>query len=278
MNNKQFIGIIDSGFGGTSVLKDIIDLMPNENYIFFADSINAPYGLKSNEEILNLSKNMINTLLNYNLKCLVIACNTISVSCYDNLVKIYKNLQIFDTKPSLYSILTKDLVINEYGINIDTDKTPKFNITKSKKSILILATKATINSQFLKNEIKEYNKFFDITVKIASEFVLFVEQMKINSTECEEYAKSILDKHYDYIVLGCTHFPFVKEILKKYNGDDTIFIETGKTTAKNCYEYLSNNNLINNDTLNIRILDTNIDENRKIAYKTFLRQQKIDFI
>ena len=102
--------------------------------------------------------------------------------------------------------------------------------------------------------------------------------MKINSTDCEEYAKSILDKHYDYIVLGCTHFPFVKEILKKYNGDDTIFIETGKTTAKNCYKYLSNNNLINNDTLNIRILDTNIDENRKIAYKTFLRQQKIDFI
>lgn len=278
MDNKQYIGFIDSGFGGCSVLKETIKLMPNEKYIFFADSINAPYGTKNKNDILSLTNTMITKLLDYNLKALVIACNTISVSCYDDLVNIYKNLKIFDTKPALYSILTKDLVLKETILKLSYDNKPKLEISNNKKSILILSTIATMNSPFLKNEIKKYSEYFDITSKATSKFVDYVEQMKIDTVECEDYAKEIIDKDYDYIVLGCTHFLFIKKILQKVANNNPIFIDNGMLTAKNCYEYLNENNLINNDNLEISIIDTNINSKREESYRKMLEQNEINFL
>lgn len=278
MDNQQYIGFIDSGFGGSSVLEEAIKLMPNEKFIFYADSINAPYGTKTKEEILNLTNAMITRLLDYNLKALVIACNTISVNCYHYLIKVYPNLKIFETKPALYSILTKNLVLKETTCRLSYEKKPKLEISNNKKSILILTTKATMNSPFLKNEVKKYSKYFDITKKAASKFVNFVEQMKINTIECENYAREIIDKDYDYIVLGCTHFPFVKKVLEKVSNNKPIFIDNGKITAKNCFEYLNKINLINNDKLEIKIIDTNINEQRKNNYRIMLKQNNIKFL
>ena len=278
MNNKQYIGFIDSGFGGSSVLKEAINLMPNEKFIFYADSINAPYGTRNKEDILNLTKIMINRLMDYNLKALVIACNTISVNCFNDLTKIYPNIKIFDTKPALYSILSKDLIIKESNIKLSFDNKPKLKITQNKKSILIIATEATINSRFLKKEINIYDDYFDITKKATGEFVNFVEQMKIDTIECENYAKRIIDKNYDYIMLGCTHFPFIKKILEKVANNKPVFIDNGKITAKNCYNYLKQNDLINNESLEIKIIDTNINEKRKNNYKLLLDQNNIDFL
>ena len=278
MENKQYIGFIDSGFGGSSVLKEAIKLMPNEKFIFYADSINAPYGTRTKEDILNLTKIMINRLLDYNLKALVIACNTISVNCYNDLIKSYPDLKIFETKPALYSILSKDLVLKENEYRLSFDNKPKLEIKSNKKSILIIATEATINSPFLKKEIKTYGNYFDITKKATGEFVRYVEQMQIDSKECENYAKSIIDKHYDYIVLGCTHFPFVKDILRKWTDYSTIFIDNGKLTANNCFEYLKTNNLLNNDKFELKIIDTNINDKRKAMYKTLLCIDNISFI
>ena len=278
MENKQYIGFIDSGFGGSSVLKEAIKLMPNEKFIFYADSINAPYGTRTKEDILNLTKIMINRLLDYNLKALVIACNTISVNCYNDLIKSYPDLKIFETKPALYSILSKDLVLKENEYRLSFDNKPKLEIKSNKKSILIIATEATINSPFLKKEINTYGNYFDITKKATGKFVHFVEQMKIDTKECEDYAKSILDKHYDYIVLGCTHFPFVKPVLEKLTSSNTTFIDNGKLTANNCFEYLKTNNLLNNDKFELKIIDTNINDKRKAMYKTLLCIDNISFI
>ena len=278
MENKQYIGFIDSGFGGSSVLKEAIKLMPNEKFIFYADSINAPYGTRDKEDILNLTKIMINMLLDYNLKALVIACNTISVNCYSELTEIYPDLKIFETKPALYSILSKDLVVKESKYRLSFDNKPKLEISTNKKTILIIATEATIKSPFLKKEIRTYSNYFDITKKATGEFVHFVEQMKIDTKECEDYAKSILDKHYDYIVLGCTHFPFVQPVLEKITGSNTTFIDNGKITAKNCYEYLKENNLLNSESFELKILDTNINEKRKDMYKTMLGVDDISFV
>ena len=278
MENKQYIGFIDSGFGGSSVLKEAIKLMPNEKFIFYADSINAPYGTRTKEDILNLTNIMINRLLDHKLKALVIACNTISVNCYNDLIKTYPDLKIFETKPALYSILSKDLVLKESEFRLSFYNKPKLEIKSNKKSILIIATEATINSAFLKKEVKTYGNYFDITKKATGEFVHFVEQMKINTKECEDYAKSILDKHYDYIVLGCTHFPFVKPILEKLTGSNTNFIDNGKLTARNCYNYLKENNLLNSDNFELKIIDTNINEKRKEMYKTMLEVDDISFV
>ena len=278
MKNNQYIGFIDSGFGGSSVLKEAIKLMPNEKFIFFADSAHAPYGTRDKDDILNLTKTMINVLLEYNLKALVIACNTISVNCGKDLSKIYPNLKIFETKPALYSILSKDLVVKETEYRLSFNNKPKLDIKSNKKSVLIIATEATIDSPFLKKEIKNYEVFFDITKKATGEFVHFVEQMKIDTKECEEYAKTIIDKDYDYIVLGCTHFPFVKNVLEKVSHNKPIFIDNGKITAKNCYEYLKENNLLNNDSFELKIIDTNINEERKGMYKTMLGVDSISFV
>lgn len=278
MENKQYIGFIDSGFGGSSVLKEAIKLMPNEKFIYFADSVHAPYGTKTKDDILDLTKTMVNVLLEYNLKTLVIACNTISVNCYTDLAKSYLDLKIFDTKPALYSILSKDLIVKETTYRLSFESKPKFEIKINKKSILIIATEATINSPFLKKEIKNYEDYFNITKKATGEFVHFVEQMKIDTKECEDYAKKIIDKDYDYIVLGCTHFPFVKNILEKVSNNKPIFIDNGKLTARNCFEYLKENALINNESFELKIIDTNINEKRKEMYKTLLGIGNIQFI
>ena len=278
MENKQYIGFIDSGFGGSSVLKEAIKLMPNEKFIFFADSAHAPYGTKDKDDILDLTKTMINVLLEYNLKALVIACNTISVNCGKDLAKSYPDLKIFETKPALYSILSKDLVVKETAYRFGFNNKPKLEIKSNKKSVLIIATEATINSPFLKKEIKNYEDYFNITKKATGEFVHFVEQMKIDAKECENYAKEIIDKDYDYIVLGCTHFPFVKNVLEKISNNKPIFIDNGKLTARNCFEYLKENNLLNNDSFELKIIDTNINEKRKEMYKTLLGIGDIQFI
>ena len=235
MNNNDFIGVFDSGFGGLSVLRGLAEKLPNENYIFLADSKNAPYGKKNINEIQELVNNAIITLKNQegNMKLLVLACNTATVSAIDKMKTIYPQLEIIGTKPSFDRIIMSNTILKSKTSNINfTNGNINVDIKKNKQKILILCTPATKNSTYLKNEIKQYNKFFDIEVVSAPEIVEYVEKMKIDSPECEEYIQNILynEKNIDYLMLGCTHFPFVIDTIKKYIDENVKIIDNGNIT------------------------------------------------
>ena len=285
MNNNDFIGVFDSGFGGLSVLKGLVEKLPNENYIFLADSKNAPYGKRSTEEIQDLVNKAIMTLKKQdgNMKLLVLACNTATVQALEQMNQLHPDLAIIGTKPRFDTVIMPNTTLKSKistfnfkngNLNVDVDK--------NKQKVLVLCTPATKNSSYLKKEISQFKKFFDIEVIAAPEIVEYVEDIKTDSPECEEYIQNILYnvKNIDYLMLGCTHFPFVLNIIKKYIDENVKIIDNANATIESSVEYLKLKNLISDNNQNnyIKIIDTANEVERQAIYKKMLNNENIIFI
>lgn len=280
--NGNFIGLFDSGFGGISVLNYAIKLMPHENYIFYADSENCPYGKRTKENLVEIGQDIISKFNNLNPKTLIIACGTMSTSDPKALREPFKNLNIIGTYPNFEHLLTPNLVIEEHKITFN-DRTG-LESKKNKLKILILATTATCNSAYLKEKVNIYKNLIDIYVKPADTIVKAVENNEIDGISLKNDLKKILlpYKDVDYIVLGCTHFPFASNVIKKIV-DAKVKLTSGCEIAANeCYTYLKDNNLLNrvDDAKNnpskkytIKIIDAKLTKKRK---DTFLRLLDFD--
>lgn len=269
--DTELIGIIDSGFGGLSVLNELITIMPNKNYIFYADSINSPFGNKNIDILLKITKNIINKLIKLDVNKIVIACGTISTNLLDILKKEYPNINFIGTFPDFEQIITKNLELNNNTLSLINGK---LNIKRNKKKMLILGTNATCKSKYLNKKVNNYKRFIDIYIEPAQELVAFVENDMINSTELNDYLKNLLCSYYDtnYIVLGCTHFPFLISKIKEYINKDVIFIDGCKIAAKKAAKIAANNIFDeNNNNKIIKIIDTNINEKRKNIYDKLIK-------
>lgn len=210
------IGIFDSGIGGVTVLKEILKLLPNFHYIYYSDSINNPYGDKTKDELCFITKNIIQLLIDKGCKIIVIACNTASAICKDYL-RNHFDIPIIAIEPSLKQV--KD---NTSG------------------KTLVMATKGTIESvKFL-----ELYKRFDNKEMIIEAFpglADLIEQDKIIEI------KSYLKKHLNYdnisnVVLGCTHYPLIKNEIKEILGD-VNFYDGSIGVAKRLKDIVNNINL-----------------------------------
>lgn len=284
MSNEKYIGIFDSGFGGLSVLRILAKKFPYENFIYYADSINAPYGVKDKKTIIELAKESTKKLLNINpnIKLFVLACNTVTVSAMDELKKEFPKIQIIGTSPNFSELIKPLSTIKSKTSTIQfIDKKIKVDIKSSKKILLILCTRATKDSKYLQNEIKKYSRFFEIRVVSAPEIVNYVENNQIKSSDCDEYIKNILynQKNIDYLMLACTHFPFAIDIIKKYINEEVIIIDNGKITANNVCNYIKNDNkATDNNKRYIKIIDTKGGYEREKTYMELLENKDIKFI
>lgn len=198
---NQPIGLFDSGIGGASVLKELLKIMPNENYIYFSDSANNPYGDKEDAELLEIAKKNVEFLLEKNCKCIVIACNTASLKTKDELRKIYPNVPIFAIEPAYK-------MVYDYAYQ---------------KPTVIMATKGTIESTNFNELFQKYNNHQTILLpcKGLADIIEVGEPEKIDA-----YLDNLLTPYYGKIknvVLGCTHYAFIQEKIKKYLGDVTFF-------------------------------------------------------
>ncbi len=194
---KEYIGVLDSGVGGLSVLSELHKLMPNQDYIYFGDTKNIPYGTKSQEEIYTFTKNILNFFMTKNVKNVVFACNTTSAVAYEQLKKDFENkLKIFPLIQTVAKSIQEDLS--------DGD------------TVAILATRATINSNKYTEEIKKYNKNLNIIGIDCTGFVEIVENRLYEDKNSLELIKSklALAKDSKRIVLGCTHYPYLVDIFK----------------------------------------------------------------
>ena len=225
MNKKNLpIGVFDSGLGGISVLKELMQLMPEEHYLYFGDSANAPYGTRTTEEVIILTLNAAARLYERGIKALVVACNTATAAAITQIREEYPNLIVVGIEPAL---------------KMATDRFPRGHVG-------IMATQVTLREEKLEHLV---GRFPDVTVeKIpAPGLVELVEQGKTQSEETEALLRNILKPYVgqlDAIVLGCTHYPFVKDTVQKILGEGVVVLDGGAGTARQTKRLLEERGLL----------------------------------
>ncbi len=212
MINNNPIGLFDSGIGGTSIWRALHALMPYENTIYLADSKNAPYGEKSNEEIISLSKKNTELLLELNCKIIVVACNTATTNAIKELRATY-NIPFIGIEPAIK---------------------PAASNSKT-QTIGILATKGTLSSELFNKTIAQYQNT-KIIEQIGHGLVELIESGAIDSPEMEEllnsYINPMIEKNIDYLVLGCSHYPYLMPKISKIIPKNVQIIDSGEAVAR----------------------------------------------
>ncbi|MEH1007312.1 MULTISPECIES: glutamate racemase [unclassified Winogradskyella] len=258
--SKKSIGIFDSGIGGTSIFKEIYTLLPNENYIYLADSKNAPYGNKTSQDILKLSIKNTEYLISKGCKIIIVACNTATTNAISYLRKNY-SIPFIGIEPAI-----KPAALN----------------TKT-KVIGILATKGTLSSQLFHQTTDLYTNGIKVIEQVGEGIVPLIESGKLDSIEMqvllEAYLKPMLEQNIDYLVLGCTHYPYLIPMLSKMLPEHIKIIDSGLAVAKQTQTILSDKNLLNNSELNptiqlfsngnVAVLNSIIDQQFNATYLDF---------
>ncbi|APQ16657.1 glutamate racemase [Maribacter hydrothermalis] len=224
--DKRPIGIFDSGIGGSSIWGEIEELLPNENCIYLADSKNAPYGEKPKEQIVKFSVKNTEFLLSQGCKIIVVACNTATTNAIDFLRTSYE-VPFIGIEPAL-----KPAAIN----------------SKS-KIVGVLATKGTLSSSLFHSTTKNHAAGITVLEQSGTGLVELIESGNLESAELyqllESYIMPMLDKGMDYLVLGCTHYPYLIPILKKMLPSNVMIIDSGQAVARQTKMVLDKNNLLN---------------------------------
>ncbi|MBA4153226.1 glutamate racemase [Flavobacterium sp.] len=219
MVNNNPIGLFDSGVGGTSIWKEIHALLPHENTIYLADSKNAPYGQKSKEEIIALSKKNTEFLLNKNAKIIVVACNTATTNAIKELRACYK-VPFIGIEPA----------IKPAANNSETH------------TIGVLATKGTLSSELFNQTVLNYPNT-KIIEQIGYGLVSLIEEGNIESKEMtqllHDYLNPMVKENIDYLVLGCSHYPYLIPQIKKILPNHIKIIDSGEAVARQTKNILS---------------------------------------
>lgn len=241
MKNENPIGFFDSGIGGITIWKEFDKILPHENTIYLADSKNAPYGQKTSEEIIFLSEKNTEFLLNRNSKIVVVACNTATTNAIDHLREKYK-VPFIGIEPA----------IKPAALNSKTGK------------IGVLATKGTLTSKLFHKAVKSYENV-EIIDQIGYGLVPLIEAGKIDSEEIKnllkEYLSAMVQQNIDYLVLGCTHYPFLTDLIKTMLPDHIQIIDSGIAVAKHGKLILEKSGLLNSQkTVGIKEFYINADE------------------
>lgn len=239
MQNDNPIGLFDSGVGGTSIWREIHQLLPNENTIYLADSKNAPYGVKSKEEIIELSFKNTEFLLEKNCKLIVVACNTATTNAIKELRAKY-NVPFIGIEPAIK---------------------PAANHSKT-NTIGILATKGTLNSELFYEKIQNYSNV-TIIEQIGNGLVQLIENGKIESPEMKSLLKSYLNpmikQNIDYLVLGCSHYPYLIPEIEKIIPKNIKIIDSGEAVARQTKFILEQKNLLKQSKKSTQLFYSNSD-------------------
>lgn len=228
INNNRPIGVFDSGVGGLSVLYELQHLLPNENFVFLADQLYVPYGEKTKKELVELTSKIADYFIKkHNIKMMVVACNTATCGAIDDLRAKY-SLPIVGTVPAIKPAAEK---------------------TKT-KVVAIISTPSTSKSDVLKELIKnccQNIKVLNIGCKNLEDTV---EEGELNNENVHKllfkYLEAVKNSNADYLVLGCTHYPFLKKTIRDFLGSRIKLIDGGKAIAKHTGSLLANYSIENN--------------------------------
>ena len=221
------IGVFDSGVGGLSVLREIKRLLPRENYIFVADQINIPYGGKTRSQLRLLTERITRFLVKKGAKMIVIACNTATCYAIEFLRRKFPSNIFVGTVPAIKPAARLSL----------------------NKTIVVLSTPATARSFYLKNLIRDNAAGIKVVNIGCPNLENLVEEGRINSPEIKilvtRYLKKAAPFRPDYIVLGCTHFPFLKGAIRESSPFRANTIDSGRAIARRVKNLLNTAGLEN---------------------------------
>lgn len=223
------IGMFDSGVGGLTVLKEVKNLLPNEEIIYLGDTKRFPYGSKSKESIIEISRNCVKFLVSKNVKLIIIACGTATSQSID--------------------ILKKEFDIPIIGIIKPTIEYLKENV-QEKEKIGVIATQGTIRSKAWEKNILKNLKNSEVISQETPLLATMAEQgwtnNKVAKYTIKEYMKQF--KKVNRLILGCTHYPMFEELIEKELKKKVDIINTGEKVAAYVKNYLEDNNMQNNGT------------------------------
>lgn len=244
MADARSIGIFDSGIGGLPIAKQVRSFMPNENLIYLADTLHAPYGEKTEAYILERSLNITDYLLQRDVKAIVVACNTATLVSITALRERYP-IPFIGVEPGLRpaALNTKTGVIG------------------------VLATAKTLTSQSFHDLAQRVAMGATVEIQPCPDLVLLVEALKLSDEEAsatvQAYVQPLLDKGADTIILGCTHFTHLKTVIQKVAGETVNVISTEEAVAREVNRRLQQENLLSaQQTPGSTLLLTNSERNR----------------
>lgn len=221
------IGVFDSGVGGISVLRELVALMPNENYIFYGDSKNAPYGTKSLEEVQQLTCRVAEYMLEQGAKALVVACNTATSAAIQILRDKYPDMPVIGIEPALKPAV----------------------LAKENPRVLVMATPMTLREEKFRLLMEKFESKAKILPLPCPGLVEFVERGELESAELEAFLRKLFAEYQEHpvdcVVLGCTHYPFVKEMIRKVLGEQVQLFDGGAGTARETQRRLAECGLLN---------------------------------
>lgn len=214
------IGVFDSGLGGLTVVKELMKLLPYENIVYFGDTARVPYGTKSKEAIIRFSKENVEILKEHKVKMIVVACNTSSSFALPTLRESFSLPILGVIKPGAKKAVE----------------------TTRNRRVGIIATSATINSGEYVKEIKRLDPAAKVTAKACPLFVPLVEEgwfdEKVSLAIAHKYLDGMKRDRIDTLILGCTHYPLLKPLLKKAMGKDVMLVDSAQEVAREVKQLL----------------------------------------
>ena len=221
---EQYIAVFDSGVGGISVLRELVALMPQENFLYFGDSANAPYGDRTTTQVRQLTMAAAESLMERGVKALVIACNTATAAAINDLRQRWTDKIIIGIEPAL---------------KLAYDKFPQSRVG-------VMATQVTLREEKFTHQLE---RFPDMRVSLipAPGLVELIEAGLADAPQTEDLLRQLLGPYVgklDALVLGCTHYPFVKEAIGRILGEDTVLLDGSLGTAKHTMHRLAEANLL----------------------------------
>lgn len=235
MNNK--IGVFDSGIGGLSILDELKEVLPHENFLYYGDSVNCPYGEKTDDELMVITRKIVKYLKSEGCKLIVIACNTATTRCMKRLREEFPELIFVGCVPAI-----------------------KMASDREFKNTLVMATPATIESERT-HELVRDNKRDDQNIYLIPCFGLAAAIEREDKREVKNILQNIFfeykDKNIDSIVLGCTHYPFIKkEIMEEMPGAELL--DGARGVANEVERQLAKHELLNKSDFqgNIKIVNS----------------------
>ena len=224
---RQLIGVFDSGVGGISVLRELIRVMPNENYIYLGDSKHAPYGTKPLETVRELTFENARLLLAQGAKGLVVACNTATSAAVRLMRSTYPQLPIVGIEPALKPAA----------------------LQKEHPRVLVMATPMTVQQEKFRQLMARYEEKAEIYPLPCPGLMEFVEAGDLESEKLHDFLLELLgpylDKKLDSVVLGCTHYPFARKMIQNIVGDTVTIFDGGAGTAREMRRRIAVADLLN---------------------------------
>ena len=250
--NDKYIAVFDSGVGGISVLRRLLEVLPNEKYLYFGDSINAPYGVRTEEEVFQLTRAAMERMVERGIKAFVIACNTATSAAQERLQALYPDIPVIGIEPAIAE-----------GVRLF----PKGHVAA-------LATPGTLKGKrFLENKARLEGDC-RITAIPAPGLMELVEAEKGDSPEAVALLTPLLTPYQDLdaVALGCTHYPFAEKSVRAVLGDGVMLLDGAVITARQTKQILEERGMLHEGAGEV-IIENSLPGDRMVTLSKKLLNQ-----